>query len=459
MIYLYNYLTRKKQALSPIRKNSVGLYTCGPTVYHFAHIGNLRTYIFEDVLRRTIEYGGLKVRQVMNITDVDDKIIHNAMQSRKTMADFVKPYESAFYHDLSKLNIKKAWKYPQATKHINEMIRLVEMLIKKGRAYRMDGSVYFSIDKYKEYGMLSRLSRRDLKVGVRADADEYTKENMQDFVLWKGKKSDQEPSWPSPFGEGRPGWHLECSAMAMKYLGETFDIHGGGVDLIFPHHENEIAQSRGASGKAFAHFFVEGEHLMVDNEKMSKSLGNVYTLRDIEAKKIDPLAFRYLILTAHYRSKLNFTWESLTASAQSLARLREFRRELGRAPHLRRGNTLASLVSFQKRFETAINNDLETPTALAVMWNLINRYRKNPEKFDSKKTAKLLARFDTVLGLGFLERTKIIIPEKIKKMAAIRAILRNEKKWEEADALRVQMEQMGWMVKDTPQGSDLREKK
>ena len=198
---------------------------------------------------------------------------------------------------------------------------------------------------------------------------------------------------------------------------------------------------------------------MVDNEKMSKSLGNVYTLRDIEAKKIDPLAFRYLILTAHYRSKLNFTWESLTASAQSLARLREFRRELGRAPHLRRGNTLASLVSFQKRFETAINNDLETPTALAVMWNLINRYRKNPEKFDSKKTAKLLARFDTVLGLGFLERTKIIIPEKIKKMAAIRAILRNEKKWEEADALRVQMEQMGWMVKDTPQGSDLREKK
>lgn len=459
MIRLYNVLTRKKQTLSPIRKDWVGLYTCGPTVYNFAHIGNLRTYIFEDILRRTIESEGLKVRQVMNITDVDDKIIRNAAQTKKTIADFVRPYESAFYDDLAKLHIKKAWKYPKATSHIREMIRLVEMLLKKGIAYRMDGSVYFSIAKFKTYGALSRVASRELKAGVRLDADEYTKESVQDFVLWKDKKETMEPSWPSPFGEGRPGWHLECSAMSMKYLGETFDIHAGGVDLIFPHHENEIAQSEAATGKQFAHFFVEGEYLMVNGEKMSKSLGNVYTLRDIETKKIDPLAFRYLTLTAHYRAKLNFTWESLGVAAHSLERLREFGRELAKAPHARRRGTSLSLVSFEKRFDAALADDLETPAALAVVWSLINRYRKNPEKFDPKKTAKLLANFDTVLGLSFLERTKIIIPKKIKKLAAIRATLRNEKKWAEADALRLEMEQLGWIVKDTLEGPELKQKK
>lgn len=458
MIRLYNVLTRKKQILSPMRKDWVGLYTCGPTVYNFAHIGNLRTYIFEDILRRTLESVGLKVRQVMNITDVDDKIIRNAAQSKKTIADFVKPYESAFYDDLSKLHIKKAWKYPQATDHIKEMIRLVEVLLKKGIAYRMDGSVYFSIAKFKTYGALSRVASRELKAGIRLDADEYTKESVQDFVLWKGKKEDKEPSWPSPFGEGRPGWHLECSAMSMKYLGETFDIHAGGVDLIFPHHENEIAQSEAATGKQFARFFIEGEHLMVDGKKMSKSLGNVYTLRDIEAKKIDPLAFRYLILTAHYHAKFNFTWESLSVAAHSLERLREFGRKLAVTPRARHHGTLISFASFQKRFETALANDLETPAALAVVWGLINRYRKNPEKFDPQKTAKLLARFDQVLGLGFLERTKIIIPAKIKKMSAMRATLRDQKKWAEADSIRTKIEQMGWVVKDTPQGPELRQK-
>lgn len=458
-VRIYNFLTRKKETFKPLRKEWVGLYTCGPTVYNFAHIGNLRTYIFEDILRRALEYAGYRVRHVMNITDVDDKIIRNAAQSRKTIADFVKPYESAFYNDLSKLNIKKAWKYPKATTHIKEMIRLVEILLKKGIAYHMDGSVYFSIAKFKTYGALSRVASRELKAGIRLDADEYTKKSVQDFVLWKGKKGGKEPSWSSPFGEGRPGWHLECSAMSMKYLGETFDIHAGGVDLIFPHHENEIAQSEGATGKAFVRFFVEGEHLMVDSQKMSKSLGNVYTLRDIETKKIDPLAFRYLVLTAHYRTKLNFTWESLAASAHSLERLREFGREVSRAPRARRRGTSLSLISFEKRFNTALANDLQTPAALAVVWNLINRYRKNPDKFDPPKTIKLLARFDQVLGLGFLERAKITIPTKIKKLAILRATLRNEKKWAEADSIRAEIEQMGWMVKDTLECPELRQKK
>jgi len=324
---LYNFLTRKKQLFKPLKDKIAGFYTCGPTVYNYAHIGNLRTYIFEDVLKRTLKYNGYKVRHVMNITDVEDKIIRASKKAKKNILDFVKPYEKAFFEELKKLNIEKAWQYPKATQHIKEMIKIIEILLKKGLAYKSERSIYFDISKFKPYGKLSGIKKQNLKAGARVDVDEYPKDEAEDFVLWKAAKAG-EPWWRAPFGDGRPGWHIECSAMSMKYLGETFDIHTGAVDNIFPHHENEIAQSEGATGKPFAKYFIEGEHLLVNGEKMSKSLGNVYNLRDIEAKHFDPLAFRYLTLTAHYRSKLNFTWESLEAAQNALNKLQESVKEI-----------------------------------------------------------------------------------------------------------------------------------
>src|SRR3990167_6437832 len=282
----YNALTRKKQIFRPLHNKRVGLYTCGPTVYNYAHIGNWRTYVFEDVLKRTLKYNGCKVKHVMNITDVEDKIIRGAKKTGKEIYEFTEPYEKAFYTDLKKLNIEKAHRYPKAPAHIPEMIKIISALLKKGLAYKTAGSGYFDISKFKKYGRLSGVKSRELKAGTRVDADEYTKEEAEDFVLWK-KAEAGEPWWRAPFGEGRPGWHIECSAMSMKYLGKTFDIHAGAVDLIFPHHENEIAQSEGASGKKFVNYFIEGEHLLVDGKKMSKSLGNIFNLRDVESKGFD----------------------------------------------------------------------------------------------------------------------------------------------------------------------------
>src|SRR3989344_4759385 len=255
-IKLYNGLTRKKETFKPLKKGIVSLYGCGPTVYNYAHIGNLRTYIFEDVLRKTLEYGGYKTKHIMNITDIEDKIIKNAAERKETIYEFVKPYEKAFFEDIAKLNIKKAAKYPKATKHIKEMINMIKTLLKKGLAYEASGGIYYNISKFKPYGKLSRISKKNMLIRARSTDDEYSKQEARDFVLWKTKK-ESEPFWDTPFGEGRPGWHIECSAMSIKYLGQTFDIHAGAVDLIFPHHENEIAQSEGATGKPFARFFME----------------------------------------------------------------------------------------------------------------------------------------------------------------------------------------------------------
>lgn len=444
---LYNTLTRHKEVFKPLRKDWVGLYTCGPTVYNYAHLGNLRTYIFEDVLRRTLEYAGYKVRQVMNITDVEDKIIRDAKKSGKTISEFVNPYERAFYDDLGKLNIERAWKYPKATGHIKEMAALIGTLLKKGLAYQADGSVYFDISKFKQYGRLSRLKRRFLKTGARVSADEYAKDDAQDFALWKAKTYG-EPSWKAPFGEGRPGWHIECSAMSMKYLGPTFDIHAGGVDLIFPHHENEIAQSEGATGKSFVRFFVEGEHLLVNKYRMAKSLGNFYTLRDIEAKGFNPIAFRYLTLTAHYRSKLNFGWESLAAAQQSLERLYEFVRLLKN--HHSRG--LASIQKHKKDFQSAIFDDLDTPKALSVLWDLIRAFNKNPRRFNPRSTLRLLYDFDKILGLGLQKMKLEIVPKKILALAAEREVLRNRNDWAGADKIREAIRTHGWRIEDAPTG-------
>lgn len=451
-IRLYNVLTRKKELFKPLKKGRVGFYACGPTVYNVAHIGNLRTYIFEDVLRRTLEYAGYKVRQVMNITDVDDKIIREASAKKKTIVEFVKPYEEVFFKDLKSLGIEDAWKYPRATEHIPEMIRLITRLLKKGIAYTAEGSVYFAIKKFRGYGKLSRIASRELKAGARVEADEYTKQDVQDFVLWKAKK-EGEPSWKAPFGEGRPGWHIECSAMSMKYLGPTFDIHAGGIDLLFPHHENEIAQSEAATGKPFVRFFVEAEHLLVDGAKMSKSLGNVFTLRDLEARGVSPLTFRYLCLTSHYRSKLNFTWESMDAAEHSFHRLYDAVRSLQLAQKTKIPlSKKVKLEGYKKKFTQALSDDLNTAKALAVVWDMIHSYHKSPERYDAKELLAFLYDADCILGLQLTDVSVEAISPMILDLAREREMRRKAKDWKKADEIRDKIKEAGYTVDDSPEG-------
>ena len=421
VLKLYNYLGRKKETFKPLRSKRAGLYTCGPTVYNYAHIGNFRTYIFEDVLRRTLEYSGHKVNHVMNITDVDDKTIRNSKKARKTLKEFTDFYTKEFFKDVKKLNILKAEKYPRATLHIKEMVGLIRTLLKKKLAYRTEDGVYFDISKFKPYGKLSGAKLQKLKSGARVAADEYTKEEARDFALWKTKKTG-EPSWKAPFGEGRPGWHIECSAMSMKYLGASFDIHAGGVDLIFPHHEDEIAQSEGATGRPFVKYFVEGEHLLVDGKKMSKSLGNIYTLQDLAAKGFDPLDFRYLVLGAHYRTQLNFTWEALEAAHRKRAGIINSLERLKRRPH--GGDSKNEKIAAQftaraeKLFQDALADDLNTPKALAVLNELIHYGNSLLDKRRlSVGAARIITatvlKFDRVLGLNLKSAKAASVPKEI----------------------------------------------
>jgi cysteinyl-tRNA synthetase len=387
---------------------------------------------------------------------VDDKIIRDAKKAGMTIAEFTKNYEKYFFEDLKKLNIEKAEVYPKATKHIKEMVFLISRLLKKKLAYSVGGSVYFDISKFKPYGRrLAKIDLKKLKAGARIDADEYGKEAAGDFALWKAAKIG-EPSWQTPFGAGRPGWHIECSAMSVKYLGQPFDIHTGGVDLLFPHHEDEIAQSEGASGKKFARVFLEGEHLLVDGKKMSKSLGNFYTIRDAEKRGFNPLAFRYLVLTTHYRSKLNFTWDSLRASQNSLNRLLDFARELSFKKKIG-GSPVAeklknSLEKYKKKFSDAVFDDLETPKAVAVVWDLVRDYNKNSGDFNPKDVLDLLYDFDKVLGLGLKTVSSKNAPESILKLVEERERLRAEKNWARADQIREKIQKSGFLIEDTPAG-------
>jgi cysteinyl-tRNA synthetase len=434
---LYNFLTRKIEVFKPINPPDVSLYTCGPTVYDFAHIGNFRTYIFEDVLRRVLEANGYKVKHVANITDVDDKIIKGMREKGIGISEFTKPYEEAFFEDLEKLNIKRAHFYPKATLHIKEMIDLISRLLGKGFAYKTEDGVFFNISKFPKYGKLSRLKKKNLKRGVRMAADEYEKENPCDFALWKMAKKG-EPSWDAPFGRGRPGWHIECSAMSMKYLGQSLDIHTGAVDLLFPHHENEIAQSEGATGKKFVNFWLEDEHLLVSGQKMAKSLGNIITLKDLEAKGFDPLAFRYLVLTAHYRTKLNFTWDSLKSAANALNNLRfEIANMKGEG---KRDQLL------EKRFMEAVSNDLDTPQALVILWEIVR------SDLDGAAKKATLLKLDQVLGLG-LDKIKLArLPKGAKELIARREELRAKSKFKEADKIRQELKKMGVCLEDTIEG-------
>lgn len=431
---LFNTLTGKKEIFRPHQGKTARFYACGPTVYDFVHIGNLRTFIFNDLLSRALTVSGYSVKQIMNITDVDDKTIRGAKNSGKSLKEFTSFYEKAFWNDIKSLNILSASKYPRATEEIKKMIEIIKLLIKKGIAYKTDDGIYFSISKFSKYGRLSRLNKRKLKTGARVSSDEYEKNNAQDFALWKFKKTG-EPSWSSPFGEGRPGWHIECSAMATKYLGLPIDIHSGGVDLIFPHHENEIAQSEAAFGKTFVRFFLEGEHLMVEGKKMSKSLGNLYTLRDLKQKGFHPLDFRYLCLTAHYRSPLSFTWTSLAAASKARAKLEDKMRNAEKTD-------LKSFEKFKKYFLNAVNDDLNLPKALALTW---------------KSLGKEAIHFaDKIFGLGLNKVQKIDAPNAVKKLLEERESLRRAKKWSEADKIRDKILKLGFVIEDASEGPKLK---
>jgi len=434
----YNYLLRKVEEFKPIGE-TVGLYTCGPTVYDFVHIGNWRTFVFKDILKRALIFNGYKVRHVMNLTDIDDKIIKKANEQKIPIQEFTEKYARVFFADLEKLNIQKADVYPRATdkKYMDEMIVLIGKLLDKGVAYKGDDGVYFSVEKFDGYGKLSGLDKKNLKKGARVSLDEYDKESWTDFALWKFKR-EGEPSWPVPFGEGRPGWHIECSAMSITELGETFDIHTGGVDLLFPHHENEIAQSEAATGKKFVNFWLEGEHLLVEGEKMAKRLGNIYTLVDISKKGFDPLALRYLFLTAHYRSKMNFTWKSLEAAQNALNNLRE---EVSSWDEPKVG-----CAEFEGNFNAAVGDDLDMPKAVAVMQEMIRSDYPNSAKHQS------ILKMDEVLGLGLSELKKAKLPKGVEELIVKREEFRKAGNFEESDKIRKELLEMGVEVEDTGDG-------
>lgn len=441
MLKLYNFLTRKVEEFKPINPPNVSLYTCGPTVYDFVHIGNWRTFIFEDILHRTLKFVGYKVKHIMNITDIDDKIIKAARDKTQDTREFIKPYEKDFFEGLEKLNIKRAQFYPKATEHISDMVKLIEKLLAKGVAYETSDGVYFRILQFANYGKLSNLEKRRIKVGARIAADLYEKDEPSDFALWKFPKAG-EPSWEAPFGKGRPGWHIECSAMSMKYLGggksRTIDIHTGAVDLLFPHHENEIAQSEAATGEKFAKFWLEGEHMLLSGQKIAKSLGNIITLEDLRDKGFDPLAFRYLCLTAHYRAKLNFTWESLAAAENALNNLR--------VEVANWDKPAIGCAEFEQQFKSAVENDLDTPKALSVMHEMIN------SDYPTSAKHRSILLMDQVLGLNLGKIKKAELPKGAKKLIAKREGLRAKGDFSQADRIRQQLKEMGVEIEDTSQG-------
>jgi cysteinyl-tRNA synthetase len=458
-IRLYNTMTRKKEDLAPIIPGQIGMYACGPTVYNHAHIGNLRTYVFEDTLRRTIFYNGLKLKHVMNLTDVDDKTIRDSRKEGIPLKEFTERYIGYFFDDFKSLNIQRPDIVCKATEHIPDMLDLVGKLYDKGYAYKSsDGSSYFNIAKFPGYGKLSGIDLDGLKAGARVAHDEYDKENVSDFALWKAwDEGDGEVAWDSPFGKGRPGWHIECSAMSTKYLGESFDIHLGAVDLIFPHHENEIAQTEAATGKPWVRHWIHAEHLLVDGGKMSKSLNNFYLIKDIMQKGYDPLAYRYFCFTGHYRSQLNFTWESLTAAQRAYENLKTEIGKLGTDPDTSAGSVPSGegLDEIKQKFLNAINDDLNMPQALAVLWEVV----KSTDLKPSKKLA-LIDDFDRVLGLNLLEKSDSeAVPAEVNELIQRRREARAAKQWAESDRLRNEIALLGYVVEDTKGGQVLRKKK
>jgi cysteinyl-tRNA synthetase len=462
---LLNTYTKKLQKFVPLKRNTVRMYACGPTVWDYAHIGNFRTYVLQDVLRRYLKYKGFKVIQVTNITDVDDRTIRQSKEAGLALREYTKKYEEAYLADLETLNIERAEHYPRATEHIDEMVALVRKLIRRDFAYEAEGSVYFDISKFKTYGRLSGARIGELKVGARIDSDRYSKDEARDFVLWKGwRPDDGEVFWETAIGKGRPGWHLECSAMSMKYLGVPFDIHTGGEDLIFPHHENEIAQSEAATGKRFVKFWLHFGMLLVNDRKMAKSSGNFFTLRDLLSKGHDRIAIRYLLLSAHYRAQLNFTEDALADAERAVKTLRGTYRRVSDIKGIsRRGNAQLreALTKERKAFEKAMDDDLNTPRALAALHRgarAVNRAIDQGEM--SARDASVARRFfsdlDRVFGILGGETKSEELPEEAARLIKERDQARARRDWATADNMRKQLLAMGISVEDTPSGTTWR---
>lgn len=457
MIEFFNTLSGKVETFQPLKPGEVGLYTCGPTVYDFAHIGNYRSYMFEDLLKRFLQHKGFSVHHVMNITDVDDKTIRGARRNNQTLSEYTQQYIEAFFKDIDTLNISRADHYPRATEHIPEMVAIIKSLIQKGYAYEKQGSYYFNVSRFHSYGRLSKIDIHQLQTGDRIESDEYEKDNVQDFALWKAPKKD-EPFWNTDIGPGRPGWHIECSAMSSKYLGDTFDIHCGGVDNIFPHHENEIAQSEGATGKPFVRFWLHCHHLIVEGEKMSKSKGNFYTIKDLLQKGADPMALRYLLLSTHYRKTLNFTFDALAQAEASVQRIKDFMYELDHRSFNSGNNKTAAAAAdkARERFDTALENDLNISMALSSVFEFIKNIYKLMEKnelFDEnvRGLKKLMTDWNQVLGVLPEEDEDRLSPEleqKIKERNKARAA----KNFALADELRDDLLQEGIVLEDTKDG-------
>lgn len=463
---LYNTLTRQKEEFKPMNEGLVSIYSCGPTVYQYAHIGNLRTYVFMDILRRVLQYNGYKLKQVMNITDVghlvadadegEDKMMKTARETQKSPWEIAEYYTGIFMNDIAELNIGRPEFVPKATEHINEMRAFVEELVEKGYGYETSDGIYFDIMKFEGYGKLSGLDLEGQIAGARVDVNEE-KRHPADFALWKKAPKEHIMQWPSPWGMGYPGWHIECSAMSRKYLGDQFDIHTGGVDHIPVHHENEIAQSEALLGKPAVRYWLHGEFLLVDNGKMSKSLGNTYTVSDLKKNGISPLAYRYMCLNANYRSKLNFTWDGIKAAQVALDRLLE-----GVLTHKNAGEQVkvdADLIAtFEKDFDEAINDDLNIPRALGVAWNAVRYGTKSNAIYD------LLLRMDKVLGLDFANAAEKSANEapafdpEIEELVNQRQQARKDKNWKLADEIRGKLTEMGIQLEDTPQGVKLTRK-
>ena len=457
-IYFYNTLTKKKEVFIPLNKEEVRIYSCGPTVYKYATIGNMRTNIFQDVLRRVLRYNGYKIKHAMNITDVghlvsdgdegEDKMIKSAREEHKTPLEIAEHYTQLFFNDLKSLNIETPEIVCKATDHIQDMLEYVKQLIENGFAYETSTAIYFDVSKLDKYPILTNVDVENQKAGARVDIDPE-KRNPYDFALWIKAPENHLMKWDSPWGPSYPGWHIECSAMGQKYLGEQFDIHTGGIDLIPTHHENEIAQSKGKCGKIPARYWMHGEYLLINGGKMSKSLGNVYLLKDIINRGYDPLVYRLFTYSCTYRNKLNFTWEGIDATSKALNRLRE-----GYQKHLLGTEDVTDeiLNEYERKFHEAINDDLNMPQAISVVWDVV----KNNTK--SKKFAELLDKFDTVLGIKISEKPaeeKVEIPSEILQIAEERILARKNKDWAKSDELRNLIIQKGYEVKDTKNGQKI----
>ncbi len=470
---LFNTLTRRVEPVAPLVPGEITIYNCGPTIYNYVHIGNLRTFLFQDLLRRTFEAAGYRVRSCMNLTDVDDKIIRDSQKDLpagaendarlRTMRAFTDTYEQAFLEDMDALRVVRPTVMPRATDYLAQMIGLIETLERRGLAYRRDGSVYFRVGDLPNYGCLSRIDRSGMQPGASVDADEYDRESASDFVLWKGTR-DGEPWWDSPWGRGRPGWHIECSAMALDVFGPRLDIHTGGVDLVFPHHENEIAQSEGALGRAWVNYWVHGEFLMVEGEKMSKSLGNFFTLRDLVAKGFDPIAFRFAIQSNHYRKLYNFSFDGLRAARTTLDRLRTFRGRMEEEPGVPREGAPRSAVDPRSRvaqareeFWRAMADDLNTPEALAAILTLVTDINARDDdrpltRGERDEVVALLDEADRIFA-AWPRQAHETPDAEIEALILARRQAKAARNWAEADRLRDELKAMGIVLEDRKDGT------